>query len=120
MGGVKISLKNLVCMRLGVLHREANHITKRRAQLPGTKLVSGESAQEALNRLLSREFPNTDVYGPDLSTEWVDIEPSARHGVITKYVTTEFSMRLPRMEGMQVIGTVNLRSGGGARDAGGL
>jgi len=110
-----ISSDDLLCMRIGELHKEGmTRLVKRSAQLPGTKLASGETSYDALQRLLGEEFQGVDIdieQDPCPTAERIEMLPWGTYGMVTKYITTEYSALVKDMGCLANIGTVKLHSG---------
>jgi hypothetical protein len=93
-----------VCAKIGEWRGRDQRIMKRRAQLPGGKMRSGEMPHQTVQRLLRSEFPGLAIEIRGKVAEKTEKVPSASYHMTTKYVTTEYAAFLDDGDDLKYVG----------------
>jgi len=96
-----------IMAKIGEWRGRDHHILKRRAQLPGGKMRSGEMPHQTLQRLLQSEFPGVQITIRGKVAEKIEKATSDSCHMITKYVTTEYAAILDRGHDIKYVGMLS-------------
>jgi hypothetical protein len=96
-----------ICAKIGEWRGQDHQILKRRAQLPGGKMRSGEMPHQTLQRLLQSEFPGVQITIRGKVAEKTEKATSDSCHMITKYVTTEYAAVVDRGHDIKYVGMLS-------------